>query len=54
MNKQRLYIDNKTDRESVAMALLRQGFAVRFGAEKKDSKTSRAVRYFVEWWEEKE
>ncbi len=44
----RIYLDRQEDREAVALALVRNGYSVRFGKEK--SKTGSRYLHYVEYW----
>lgn len=50
MEKERIYINEKNDREQLSLILIRNGYIVRIGSEKQG--TSTKLKYYVEYCKE--
>ena len=50
MEKQKIYINEKSDRENLCLILVRNGYVVKIGSEKNGSSTK--LKYYVEYYKE--
>ncbi|MBQ7307109.1 MAG: resolvase [Clostridia bacterium] len=50
MNRERVYINEKFDRENLCLILVRNGYVVKIGSEKNGSSTK--LKYYVEYYKE--
>ena len=50
MEKIKIYLNEKTDREQVCLILVRNGYTVKIGSEKTANSTK--LKYYVEYWKE--
>ena len=50
MDRERIYINEKSDRENLCLILVRNGYVVKIGSEKSGANTK--LKYYVEYYKE--